>query len=446
MNKNMQVTLTVTGVTDDGFGVGRVDNIAVFVPLAAVGDVIKAQIVKVKKNYCYGKLIEIITPSSHRIESDCPLFNKCGGCAYRHIDYDFEKQLKSEKARNAFLHIGGIDMLPQPIITGDTCRYRNKAQLPFDNDGNVGFYAFHSHRVIKVDSCLLQPEEFDKIAQYTAGFVKEKRLTTYTAENTKGLVRHLYLRKSALDGTIMAVLVINGNKLPCGDEFVSGVTSLDGINVSTVVLNINTKNTNVILGNENITLFGEGFLTDILCGVKVRLSPLSFYQVNHQMAEKLYKKAAAYANPAEKTVIDLYCGAGTIGLSMARMAKRIIGVEIVEDAVKDAVYNSKINGIDNAEFICGDAARSAEILAKRGIKADVVIVDPPRKGCDSQLLQTIADDFAPERIVYVSCNVATLARDCAQLEKTGYKLIEYTPVDLFPRTSHTETVALLIKE
>ncbi len=444
MQKNDEIILDITDVTNEGSGVGKYEGMAVFVPLTAVGDTVRVKILKVKKSYCFGKLMEIINPSENRIENDCPIFNQCGGCVYRHISYQSECEIKQEKVRQAILRIGGVDLEPKHIISADKPdRYRNKAQFPVGEGGALGFYAFHSHRIVKCEGCALEPEIFDKIISNVSLFIKEKNISCYNEESDTGLLRHIYLRIAEATGEIMVCAVINGDKLPHSDAFVALLQAVCGENLKSVQLNINKKKTNVILGEECRVIFGEKYITDILCGVKVRLSPLSFYQVNRGSAEKLYKKAAEYADCENKTVLDLYCGAGTIGLSLADKAKKIIGAEIVPEAIKDARFNAELNNIENAEFICADAAAAAKELAGRGITPDVVIVDPPRKGCSAELIDTIANDFNPERVVYVSCDPATLARDIKIFTENGYSLIEYTPADMFPRTAHVECVALL---
>lgn len=445
MNKNDIIKLNITAVSSEGAGIGRYENKAVFVPLTAIGDEINARILKDKKNLAFGKMEKLLTPSEDRITPDCPSFSKCGGCVWRHISYEAECRIKENKVYEAMKRIGGIDLAPQPIISAkNTTRYRNKAQYPLTEDGSVGFYANHSHRVIPTPNCLLEPEEFSSLALALKEWIKETGVIVYSDENKSGLIRHFYLRKAFATGEIMAVLVINGDTIPKSErllELLKGTSS----NLKSVLLNINKKDTNVILGEKNILLYGKEYIEDILCDVKVRISPLSFYQVNRDMAEVLYNKAAEYAEPENKNILDLYCGAGTIGLSMAKRAKHIIGVEIIPDAIRDAKINAKENNIDNAEFICSDAAKAAIDLKKRNIKPDVVLVDPPRKGCEEALLNTVAKDFSPERIVYVSCDPATLSRDAKILETLGYSLQEYTPVDLFPRTSHVETTALFLQ-
>ncbi len=445
MQKNSEFILDITDVTAEGSGVGKADGLAVFVPGTAVGDKVKVHIVKVKKSFCFGKAIEIIEPSKDRIEQDCPVFSKCGGCVFRHISYESELKIKQKRVEETMHRIGGVDINAQPILSADSMRYRNKAQYPVENGGEVGFYAVHSHRIIPVKDCLLQPKEFGDVAHSLKDFMQKFSLSAYNEETGKGVIRHLYIRKATATNEIMVALIINAKKLNNTDYFINSLKSLLGESFKTFVLNINTDKTNVILGKENIVLYGDGYITDILRENKIRINPLSFYQVNRNMAEILYKKSEEYLEPENKNVLDLYCGAGTIGLSFAKKAKSIIGVEIIPEAIEDARFNAKLNAVENARFICADAAKAAEILRDEGIKADAIVLDPPRKGCEAQLLSIVANDFAPERIVYVSCDVATLARDVKILEEKGYKLVEYTPVDLFPRTSHVETVALLIK-
>lgn len=446
MKKNEIIELEITDITHEGSGIGHHNGMAVFVPLTAVGDKIRAHILKAKKNYAFAKAEEIIIPSKHRIKTDCGVFSRCGGCVFRHINYQSECELKQNRAMQTMKRIGKVDIEPQPIIyAADPDRYRNKAMYPVAASGELGFYSHHSHRVISCGDCLLHPQLFYKAGTVFTDFVKNHNISVYSEQSHSGLLRHFYIRHGKQTGEIMVCVVINGNDLPYKDKLIENLKITLGDKLKSVILNINTKKTNVVLGDKNICLYGNEYIYDILCGVKVRISPHSFYQVNHDMAERLYQKAGEYAQPENKNILDLYCGAGTIGLSMAKKAKSIIGVEVVEAAVHDAETNAKENGFLNTRFICGDAALAAKQLKQENISADVVILDPPRKGCEEVLLHTVAKDFAPERIVYVSCDVATLARDTAILENLEYKLQEYTPVDLFPRTAHCETVALFIK-
>ena len=446
MNKNDIITIEITDISAEGSGIGRADGLAVFVPQTAVGDRVSARVLKVKKNYAFARLEELLTCSPHRIEQTCPAFNRCGGCTLRHIDYRSECDIKYNRVKETMRRIGGVETPPQPLIPSPQYeRYRNKAQYPIAEDGSVGFFAPRSHRIIKNSDCLLEPACFTAATEALKLWINDNNVSIYNEDTHKGLIRHLYLRIARETDEIMVTLVINGGSIPNAKDLISRLVSALGDSLKSVQLNINRKDTNVVLGDKNIVLWGSDTITDILCGVKVRISPHSFYQVNHDAAELLYAKARQYAEPQGKTVLDLYCGAGTIGLSMADEAAEIIGVEIVPQAVEDARFNAEQNGISNARFICADAACAAETLAKEGIKPDVVILDPPRKGCDEALLKTVAEDFAPQRLVYVSCDVSTLARDTAILRSLGYSVEEYTPVDMFPRTAHVETVALLVR-
>lgn len=446
MNKNDIIELDITDISSEGSGIGKHCGMAVFVPLTAVGDRALVRIVKLKKNYAFGKLEKILTPSGDRITPDCDVFSKCGGCVFRHISYQSECEWKASFVGETMRRIGKTDVCPQPIISAHKPeRYRNKAQYPVNSDCDAGFYAHNSHRIIPCVDCRLQPEEFAAALRAFSSWAKQCGASAYNEETKSGLLRHFYLRKGAQTGELMAVVIANGNALPESDLLVSSLKEALGEGLKGVILNVNTKHTNVVLGDKNILLYGRDYIYDILCGVKVRLSAAAFYQVNHEMAQLLYERVAQYAKPDSKNILDLYCGAGTIGLSMAKRAKSIMGVEIVEAAVADAKENARENGIKNARFICADAALAAENLRREGYKADVVILDPPRKGCEQKLLETVAFAFAPKRIVYVSCSPATLARDTAYLTENGYKLLEYTPVDLFPRTAHVETVALFVK-
>ena len=447
INKNDEFTLEITGYTSEGGGVGHYNGEAVFVENTAVGDTVKCHIIKAKSSYAVGKAVSVIKPSADRVEPDCSAFKSCGGCSFCHISYAAQLKYKADKVRDAFERIGHLSPEFKPIIRSpETERYRNKAQFPVRRDNGVleiGFYAKKSHRVIECGDCLLQPEEFTEITDIFRRWIQNCGITVYSETSGKGLVRHLYLRKAFATGEIMVCPVINGSTLPRAAELLEALKTVKGF--STLVVNINKSNSNVVLGNECVTVYGDGYITDILCGVKVKLSPQSFYQVNRGGAELLYKKAAEYAAVTENDdILDLYCGTGTIGLSMAKNAHSLIGVEIIPEAIADAKLNAENNGITNAEFICGDASYAAGLLKERSVAPSVIILDPPRKGCAADLLKTVSD-MAPERIVYVSCDPATLARDCAVLNDLGYGVSEVTPVDMFPKTFHTESVALLTR-
>lgn len=451
LKKNDRLIIDITGTTSEGYGVGKSnDGVAIFVPNSAVGDKVDVLIVKVLKRYCFGKVMDIVEPSPCRQEVDCPVFLKCGGCCYRHITYDAELKIKEQKVKDAVSRIAGLDVKINPIVGAEICdNYRNKAQFPLgkNKDGNVemGFYGFHSHRVVNTDTCLLQPKIFDKVMEVVRVYLEETNQTIYDETTHKGLVRHLYIRYGEKTGEIMVCLVINGDKLSHEDLLVNSLKeNIKGL--KSVVINSNKEKTNVITGFENRAIYGDKYIIDNLCGLNFRISPNSFYQVNHNQAEKLYNKAKEYANlTGNENLIDLYCGTGTIGLTMADKCKSLIGVEIVPQAIKDAKLNAKLNNIDNAEFICGDATKCGEKLKNDNISPDVIVVDPPRKGLTPDLINSIKE-MSPNRVVYVSCDPGTLARDLKLFSENNYSPLEITPFDLFPRTSHVECVCLLSRK
>lgn len=450
LKKNDIIKLKITSTTAEGSGVGKTqEGIAVFVPNSAVGDELNVKILKVKKTYAFGKIVDIIVPSDSRISPDCSCFEKCGGCVWRHINYDEECRIKEQKVIDAVQRIGGVDnVVFKPIIQNDNIfRYRNKAQLPIGFDGDkvvVGFYAFHSHRIIDCSDCLLQPEIFNEIINITRRFIEISDNDIYNENTGKGRLRHLYIRMGEITNEIMVCFVVNGNGLKQEDVLVKMLCEAVP-EIKSIIINSNRKNTNVILGAKNRTAYGRDYITDELCGLNFKISPFSFWQVNRRQAEKLYTKAKEYANlSSDEILLDLYCGTGTIGLTMAHECKTLIGVEIVEDAVKDANKNAAVNNICNARFICADAPAAAEQLLKEGIRPNCIILDPPRKGCASELIKTIYD-MSPDRIVYVSCDPATLARDLKIFSEYGYSAKEITPCDLFSRTAHVECVALISK-
>lgn len=449
LNKNEVITLEITGMTNEGNGVGRYNGIAVFVPLTAVGDIIECKIVKVRKSFCYGIIDRIIAPSSRRIDPDCGVFSQCGGCAFRHFSYDEELRIKQEFVEDSFKRIGKLEPEFEPILGAEaTDRYRNKAQYPVAEQGGkliCGFYSRRSHRVVSCVDCKLQPKIFGEIISEILDYSNSNSVSAYDEQTHSGLLRHIYLRRGEHSGEIMVCFVVTSMKR--GEIFAPLAKKLAEkfSDIKSVVINENSKNTNVILGERLRTVYGSDTITDIMCGNKIEISPLSFYQINTVQAERLYKLAADYAQlKGEELLLDLYCGAGTIGLSIAHNIKRLIGVEIVSPAIENAKINADRNGISNAEFICGDAGKIAEILYSRGERPNVIIADPARKGCTSEALEYMAK-MSPDRIVMISCNHATAARDCAILESLGYKTVKCRAVDLFPRSTHVESVVLLTK-
>ena len=423
-------------------------GMAVFVPFTAPGDRLICRIARVQKSYAFGIMDSLVASSALRRENDCPDFGKCGGCSLRHLDYRAECAVKQGWVTGNMKRIGKTDAAILPILPSPCeSRYRNKAIYPIalvDGEVATGFYARRSHRVIPHSDCLLQPRLFTDIRDRVVDFLRRHAIPIYDEATHRGLVRGLFLRMGEVTGEVMVCLVVNGDTLPHADTLVSElVTAFPQI--KTVLLNINTRQTNVVLGAKNRILSGSGTITDALCGLRFALSPQSFYQVNRAATEKLYAVAAGYAGlTGHETLLDLYCGVGTIGLSMADRAGQVIGVEIVPEAVENARANAAANQITNARFIVGDAAEAAEQLAAEGIRPDVVVVDPPRKGLTPALIDTIVG-MAPRRVVMVSCDSATAARDVALFAAQGYVTREVQPVDMFPRSAHVETVALLSK-
>ncbi len=450
LSKNQIIDLTVTAMSAQGNGIGRAeDGMTVFVPFTAVGDVIRCRIVKVQKTMAFGIVDELITPSNDRAaHSTCAAFGKCGGCTYCHVTYDAELQYKWKRVADALSRIGGLTITPEPIIgCVSPERYRNKAQYPVaagENGTKIGFYAARSHRIIDQRDCLLQPACFETVLEIVDTWVREAGVSLYDETTNTGLLRHVYIRQGTASGELMVCLVCTSGKLPQTDRLVTALKEALPT-LSSVMVNLNRRDTNVVLGDTSFTLYGNPYITDTLCGMTFRLSPLSFYQVNRDQAERLYQKAAEEAAlTGNETVLDLYCGTGTIGLSMAGKAKALIGVEVVEPAVEDARLNAQVNGVKNARFIAADAAKAAAQLEREGIRPNVVIVDPPRKGCDESVIDTVSR-MAPDRVVYVSCDPATLARDLKRFSERGYRTVRVTPVDMFPRTAHIESVACLTK-
>lgn len=453
LQKNQIITLSIERLSGDGSGVGHWEGETVFVPGTAPGDVIRAHIVKDCKRYAFGIVERVETASPDRIPVDCPVAGPCGGCSLRHLDYQAELKAKEASVADAFRRIGGLDVAIQPILPSpEVDRYRNKVQYPVGRDKNghlcIGFYAGRSHRIVPCADCKLQPAILNEIGGALCGLLEQYGIEPYNEESGKGLVRHIFLRRGAHSGQIMVCLVCTRSKLPHADEILKQLCSRFDT-IATVLINVNREKTNVILGTENHILYGPGFIEDTLCQVPVRLGPLSFYQVNTPGAEQLYTVAASYADPGpDDLLLDLYCGMGTIGLSMANRCRELIGVEIIPEAIESAKANAARMGMNIAtksRFFCADAGAAASRLASEGLAPDIIVVDPPRKGCDQATLSAIVQ-MAPRRLVYVSCNPATAARDAAILAKAGYQVEKVQPVDMFPRTGHVECVISLSQQ
>ncbi len=450
-NENYQVLIEDMG--NDGEGIGHVQGMTVFVKDAVVGDLAEVKIVKVKKNIAYGRLMKLITPSPYRVEPVCDKAKRCGGCTMQQVSYEQQLEYKWNKVKNCLQRIGKMEnveaIMEKPAYgMNNPFHYRNKAQFPVgrDKNGNVviGFYAGRSHDIIDTESCAIGAPVNDQIVAIVRSFIEDNHISTYDEETGRGLVRHILIRVGFTTKEIMVCLVTNGNKLPHSEILIDELVKIDGM--TSICLNVNMENTNRILGDKCITLWGQSYITDYIGDIKYQISPLSFYQVNPVQTNVLYNKALEYADlSGDETVWDMYCGIGTISLFLAQKAKKVYGVEIVPQAIDDARHNAEINGITNAEFFVGKAEEVVPDIYKKGgdgSHADVVVVDPPRKGCDQVLLDTLVH-MAPERIVYVSCDPATLARDVKILQEKGYEAKKVAVVDQFCHSGHIETVVKL---
>ena len=444
--KNEMIELNITSLTSDGDGVGRAGELVFFVPNTAVGDTVRARVLKVKKNVGFGRVEEVLTPSADRIAPECPVSFSCGGCVYRHISYEAECRAKRQKVIDAVTRIGRLpeelvrDIVPSKNIDG----YRNKAMIPvgLDRDGKVvmGYYARHSHNIMHCLRCRLSPSVFNDIIADVYAFLSRRPGLVYTLQNRRG-IRHIYLRGTA-QGEVM-VCVIAGKRRFEDDSVLYDSLKEKYPQIKSIVVNVNACDTNVILGDRTFSVWGADSLTDTLCELRFEIAPEAFYQINRDQTQRLYAKAKGYAAlTGEETLLDLDCGAGTIGLTMADSCKELIGVEIIPEAIENAKRNAQNNGIANARFFCGDATAAAEKLREEGVRPDVIVVDPPRKGLTPELIATVAE-MSPDRIVYVSCDPATMARDLKLFTEQNYSVKEITPFDMFPRTSHVESVCLM---
>lgn len=442
LEKNAVYSGLVEGYSSEGLGIVRVNGVVVFVPGVIRGEAIELRISKIMKSSAAGELVRVLEPSPARVEPDCPYFGKCGGCDFRHLDYTEELLAKRQRVQDALFRLGGSSVQVEEILGAKNpfC-YRNKSQYPVGCGGEIGFYQARSHQIVPVDRCLLQPEACDQTAKAVGNWMRRYAVSAYDEKTGRGLIRHIYVRVNR-QGESLCCVVANGKKLPKEAELTAMVLAVVPKTVG-VVLNVNTKKSNVILGEHFRTVWGRSFLLDTLCGLTFKLSVPSFYQVNPAQAEVLYGKALEFsALTGEETALDLYCGAGTITLCMARQAKRVIGAEIVPAAIRDAEENAVRNGIQNAEFFNGDASSIAARLAMEGLRPDVITVDPPRKGLAPEVIAAIVG-MKPKRVVYVSCDPATLGRDVRLFAESGYTAARAVAVDMFPKTAHVETIVLL---
>ncbi|MDD6199819.1 MAG: 23S rRNA (uracil(1939)-C(5))-methyltransferase RlmD [Firmicutes bacterium] len=447
LNRNQIYEAVVSDYSAEGQGVAKIEGCAVFLPNAIVGERCLVRIEKAQKTWAAGKITEILEPSPHRVSRECPVAKLCGGCDFWHMDYAEELRLKADRVRQALNRIGGESLTEVPILAAPDCHgYRNKAQYPVsvkDGRAYAGFFRAGTHSVVENRRCRILPEEADRVKDAVIDYVNQFRVSVYDETTHKGLLRHIYVRRGAVSGQILVCLSVNGRRLPRVPELTERLKKIPGF--TTLVLSVNEKPGNAVLGDEFLTLYGPGYIEDTLCGLNFRLSPRSFYQVNHHQAQRLYQTAIEQAQITKNdTVLDLYCGVGTITLAMAAAAGKVIGVEVIPQAVEDARDNARRNGIENAEFFCGDAGQATLELERNGVRPDVVVVDPPRKGLNADTIEAL-HRMAPRRIVYVSCDPATLARDVALLKAHGYALQSATAVDLFPRCAHVETVVLMTR-
>ena len=445
LEKGSIYTAVIDGYSSEGLGIARVNGAVVFVPHAVRGEEIDLRITKVMKTSCAGEIVKIHDPSPERMEPECPYAGKCGGCAYRHLTYPEELWAKRQRVQDALTRIGGLDLTVEEILGAKNPEhYRNKSQYPVGADGSIGFFQARTHKVVPIRRCLIQTEAADRTAQAVGEWMRRYKISAYDETTGKGLVRHVCVRVNR-KGESLCCVVVNGNKVPREPELAAYVTAAVPHTVG-VLLNSNTRRGNVVLGDKYRTLFGRNYLMDTLCGLEFKLFMPSFYQVNRDQAEVLYGKALEFAGlTGNETVLDLYCGIGTITLCLAKAAKRVIGAEIVPPAIRDAKENALRNHVENAEFFCGDAADIAAKLESDGLRPDVVTVDPPRKGLAPEVIASVAA-MGPEKVVYVSCDPATLGRDVKIFREFGYEAKRAAAVDMFPGTAHVETVVLLSRE
>ena len=448
LTKNEIYEAVITDYTAEGQGIAHIEGCAVFIPNAIAGERVRVRIEKAQKTWATGKITEILEKSPHRVNRECPVAKLCGGCDFWHMDYQEETRLKAERVKTCLNRMAGEQLEEMPILAAPTCfGYRNKAQYPVAQKKGrayAGFFRAGTHQVVENDRCYILPEQTDAVKDAVMDYVNQYRVTAYDEVAHKGLLRHIYVRRGAVSGEILVCLVINGEKIPRPGELIQRLKKIPGF--ATLVLSVNTKKGNAVLGEEFLPLCGPGYIEDALCGLTFRLSPRSFYQVNHHQAQRLYQAAIDLAGiTKEDLVLDLYCGVGTITLAMASAAERVIGVEVIPQAVEDARDNARRNGIENAEFLCADAGAAALELEKQGIRPDVVVVDPPRKGLSADAIEAM-HRMNPRRIVYVSCDPATLARDVALLKQHGYRLQTAMAADLFPRCAHVESICCFVRE
>jgi len=473
VEKNKEYIIDINGMGYEGEGVGKIEDFTIFVPGALNGETVRVKVVKVNKNFAFGKLLDVMEKSKYRTDPVCNIYKRCGGCQLQHFSYGAQLKFKKQRVEDCIKRIGKLKVKELEFRNGENLknnnidnsspknqvivhntigmdnpyRYRNKVQLPVgekDGEVKIGFYAQRSHEIIHMDECSIQDEVADEVVKLVQGWIKKYNIKTYNEEEHNGIIRHIMIRRAFKTGEIMVVVITKTKELPHKDELVGLICkSVNG--VKSIIQNVNDKKTNVILGQYCKTLWGKDTISDYIGEFKFNISPLSFFQVNPIQTEILYNKALEYANlTGNEVVFDAYCGTGTISLFLSKKAKKVYGVEIVTEAIENAKVNATENNVNNVEFIVGQSEKVIPELIAKGVKADVVVVDPPRKGCEKILLEAITK-MQPRRIVYVSCDPGTLARDLSILNELGYNTLEIQPVDMFPQTAHVENVALIVR-
>lgn len=445
LNKGTILETKIIDISHEGKSVGKIDELTVFIDGGTLGDTVKLRITEMKKNFALGKVIEIVKPSRHRVESNCKVSDECGGCQLRELDYERQLKMKTDKVKNDLQRIGKLEnVIVHDIIGMDKpIRYRNKAQVPV-GENHIGFYKKGSNSIVDTDECVIQTKSTEKVIKLVRDFMKKYEVPGYSKRNATGVIRHIVTKVSFKTGDMMIIIVTNSPKFPHKEEFIAMINK-EMPSVKSIIQNINSKRTNLVLGERNKIIYGHGKIIDYIGDLQFKISPNSFFQVNPKQTQLLYEKALKFADlKKDETVFDIYSGIGSLSLFLSKKAKKVYGIEVVKEAVEDAKENAKINKISNVEFYEGAAETVLAELCEEGKTADVVVLDPPRKGCELEVLDSIIK-LSPKRIVYVSCNPSTLARDLSYLSENGYVVKEVQPVDMFPGSVHVETVTLLVK-
>lgn len=446
LDKGSIAETKIIDISHEGKGVGKIDGLTVFIEGGTLGDTVKLEITQMKKSFALAKTLEIIKPSRYRVASNCKVSDQCGGCQLRELDYERQLKMKTDKVKNDLERLGKLENVKVHDIIGmdKPIRYRNKAQIPV-GEKHIGFYKKGSNSIVDTDECVIQSKSTEKVIKLVREFMKKYDVSGYSKRTNKGVIRHIVTKISFKTGDMMLILVTNSHKLPHKEEFIEMIRK-EMPSVKSIIQNVNDKRTNLVLGERNKIIYGHGKIIDYIGDLQFKISPNSFFQVNPKQTQLLYEKALKFANlKGNETVFDIYSGIGSLSLFLSKKAKKVYGIEVVKEAVEDAKENAELNGITNVEFYEGTAESVLNELCEEGQLADVVVLDPPRKGCEQEVLESIVK-LNPERIVYVSCNPSTLARDLSFLSENGFKVKEVQPVDMFPGSVHVETVTLIVKE